>query len=157
MIYLASKISSDSPFFVNGGLQIGEKRGEVLTRINNYKSSEYILLVFPEIKIQTIDAFSQIKNHLLNDNMDINFSQLLNKLETKNYSSRLFKNDFEMYVFKTHPEIGKIKFDLMDLGAIYASLSGTGSTVIGIFSSKKEAKHAQSEISHYHATKLINP
>ena len=157
MIYLASKISSDSPFFVNGGLQIGEKRGEVLTRINNHKSSEYILLVFPEIKIQTIDAFSQIKNHLLNDNMDINFSQLLNKLETKDYSSRLFKNDFEMYVFKTHPEIGKIKFDLMDLGAIYASLSGTGSTVFGIFSSKEEAKHAQSEISHFHATKLINP
>ena len=157
MIYLASKISSDSPFFVNGGLQIGEKRGEVLTRINNHKSSEYILLVFPEIKIQTIDAFSQIKNHLLNDNMDINFSQLLKKLETKNYSSRLFKNDFEMYVFKTHPEIGKIKFDLMDLGAVYASLSGTGSTVFGIFSSKEEAKHAQSEISHFHATKLINP
>jgi len=157
MIYLASKISSDSPFFVNGGLQIGEKRGEVLTRINNHKSSEYILLVFPEIKIQTIDAFSQIKNHLLNDNMDINFSQLLKKLETKDYSSRLFKNDFEMYVFKTHPEIGKIKFDLMDLGAIYASLSGTGSTVFGIFSSKEEAKHAQSEISHFHATKLINP
>ena len=156
MIYLASKISSDSPFFVNGGLQIGEKRGEVLTRINNYKSSEYILLVFPEIKIQTIDAFSQIKNHLLNDNMDINFSQLLKKLETKDYSSRLFKNDFEMYVFKTHPEIGKIKYNLMDLGAIYASLSGTGSTVFGIFSSFEEAQHAQSNIAPYQST-IINP
>ena len=156
MIDLAMKISSDSPFFVEGGIQIGEKRGEVLTKIKNFESEDYILLVFPHQKIQTKKAFNQIKNHLLNENMDINFSKLLSELTNKNFSSKLFKNDFEMYVFKTHPEIGKIKYNLMDLGAIYASLSGTGSTVFGIFSSFEEAQHAQSNIAPYQST-IINP
>ena len=96
----------------------------------------HILLVYPNIKINTKDAFNQLKNYLLNENMDINLSNLLKELKNNNFDSKLFKNDFEMYVFETHPEIGPIKLKLKDFGAEYASLSGTGSTVFGIFSSK---------------------
>ena len=154
---MASKVSSDSAFFVSGGLQFGTQRGEKLDVIQNIKIPKHILLVHPGIKISTKEAFSHLKNHLLNENMDINLSQLLKELNNYTFNSRLFKNDFEMYVFETHPEIGAIKLRILDLGAKYASLSGTGSTVFGIFSSKKDLLKAQSFFSPQYSTYYVNP
>ena len=154
---MASDISSDSSFFVKGGLQFGSKRGEKLDAIENIKISDHILLVCPKIKISTKEAFSHLKNHLLNENMDINLSELLRELKNYNFNSKLFKNDFEMYVFETHPEIGAIKLKILDFGAEYASLSGTGSTVFGIFSSKKDLLKAKSFFSPQYSTYYVNP
>ena len=154
---MASEISSDSAFFVNGGLQFGSQRGEALDVIQNIKIHKHILLVHPGIKISTKEAFGHLKNHLLNENMDINLSQLLRELNNYSFNSKLFKNDFEMYVFETHPEIGAIKLKILDFGAIYASLSGTGSTVFGIFSSKKDLLKAQSFFSPQYSTYYVNP
>jgi len=154
---MASEISSDSAFFVNGGLQFGSQRGEVLDVIQNIKIPKHILLVHPGIKISTKEAFGHLKNHLLNENMDINLSQLLRELNNYSFNSKLFKNDFEMYVFETHPEIGAIKLKILDFGAIYASLSGTGSTVFGIFSSKKDLFKAKSFFSPQYSTYYVNP
>ncbi len=154
---MASKVSSDSAFFVSGGLQFGTQRGEKLDVIQNIKIPKHILLVHPGIKISTKEAFSHLKNHLLNENMDINLSQLLKELNNYTFNSRLFKNDFEMYVFETHPEIGAIKLKILDFGAKYASLSGTGSTVFGIFSSKKDLLKAQSFFSPQYSTYYVNP
>ena len=154
---MASKVSSDSAFFVSGGLQFGTQRGEKLDVIQNIKIPKHILLVHPGIKISTKEAFSHLKNHLLNENMDINLSQLLKELNNYTFNSKLFKNDFEMYVFETHPEIGAIKLKILDFGAKYASLSGTGSTVFGIFSSKKDLLKAQSFFSPQYSTYYVNP
>ena len=154
---MASKVSSDSTFFVSGGLQFGTQRGEKLDVIQNIKIPKHILLVHPGIEISTKEAFSHLKNHLLNENMDINLSQLLRELNSYNFNSKLFKNDFEMYVFETHPEIGAIKLKILDLGAKYASLSGTGSTVFGICSSKKDVLKAQSFFSPQYSTYYVNP
>ena len=154
---MASKVSSDSTFFVNGGLQFGTHRGETLEIIQNIKIPKHILLVHPGIKISTKEAFGHLKNHLLNENMDINLSQLLRELNNYSFNSKLFKNDFEMYVFETHPEIGAIKLKILDFGAKYASLSGTGSTVFGIFSSKKDLLKAQSFFSPQYSTYYVNP
>ena len=153
----ASKVSSDSTFFVNGGLQLGTKKGEELIPILETEIPKHILLVYPNIKISTKDAFKQLKNHLLNENMDINLSHLLKELKNNNFDSKLFKNDFEMYVFETHPEIGAIKLKILDFGAKYASLSGTGSTVFGIFSSKKDVLKAQSFFGPQYSTYYVNP
>ena len=154
---MASKVSSDSAFFVSGGLQFGTQRGEKLDVIQNIKIPKHILLVHPGIEISTKEAFSHLKNYLLNENMDINLSQLLRELNSYNFNSKLFKNDFEMYVFETHPEIGAIKLKILDFGAKYASLSGTGSTVFGIFSSKKDLLKAQSFFSPQYSTYYVNP
>ena len=157
LVNFARRISSDSTFFVKGGLQLGQHRGEKLTPIISSTLPKHILLVHPKIKISTNDAFNQLKNHLLNENKDINLSNLLEELKKNNFNSKLFKNDFEMYVFETHPEIGAIKLKILDLGAKYASLSGTGSTVFGIFSSKKDVLQAQSFLSRQYSTYYVNP
>ena len=154
---IAEKISADSPFFVNGGYQGGENKGEKLTPIKDAKLNGYVLLVMPNIKIQTSEAFGFIKKYLVKGNSDIKLSQMLEELQQNNLSSELFNNDFEMYVFKTHPEIGKIKLEILDLGAKYASLSGSGSTVFGIFSDKQTAQKAQSFFSPHYPTIIANP
>ena len=154
---LAEKISADSTFFVHGGMQGAEEKGQKLYPIKNIKLDNYILLVMPNIKVQTSEAFMFIKKYLVKGETHIKLSQMLEELKLKNLSSELFYNDFEMHVFKTHPEIGKIKLEILDLGAKYASLSGSGSTVFGIFSDKKTAQKAQSFFSPHYSTIIANP
>tara|TARA_B100001175_G_scaffold280548_1_gene258424 strand:- start:465 stop:1304 length:840 start_codon:yes stop_codon:yes gene_type:complete len=153
----SEKISADSPFFVNGGLQGGEEKGQKLSPIKNSFIDNYILLVMPNIKVQTSEAFMFIKKYLVKGETHVKLSQMLEELKLNNLSSELFYNDFEMYVFKTHPEIGKIKLEILDLGAKYASLSGSGSTVFGIFSDKQKAQKAQSFFSPHYSTIIANP
>jgi 4-diphosphocytidyl-2-C-methyl-D-erythritol kinase len=153
----AEKISADSTFFVNGGLQGGEQKGEKLYPIKDSAIDAYILLVMPSIKVQTSDAFMFIKKYLVKGKTDIKLSQMLEEFKLNKLSSELFYNDFEMYVFKTHPEIGRIKLEILDLGAKYASLSGSGSTVFGIFSDKQKAQKAQSFFSPHYSTIIANP
>ena len=154
---LAEKISADSTFFVDGGMQGAEEKGQKLYPIKNIQLDNYILLVMPDIKVQTSDAFMFIKKYLVKGETHIKLSQMLEELKLKNLSSELFYNDFEMHVFKTHPEIGKIKLEILDLGAKYASLSGSGSTVFGIFSDKQTAQKAQSFFSPHYSTIIANP
>ena len=157
MLEISSRVSSDSSFFINGGLQLGTQRGEVLKKISKTVIPEHVLLVKPKLKVKTKEAFLDLKNHLLNEDTHINLSQLLEELKNNNFNSKLFKNDFEMYVFKTHPEIGDIKLKILDLGAIYASLSGTGSTVFGIFPTEVAAKKAEALFSPHYSTYYVNP
>ena len=157
MLEISSRVSSDSSFFINGGLQLGTQRGEVLKKISKTVIPEHILLVKPKLKVKTKEAFLDLKNHLLNEDTHINLSQLLEELKNNNFNSKLFKNDFEMYVFKTHPEIGDIKLKILDLGAIYASLSGTGSTVFGIFPTEVAAQKAEAFFSPHYSTYYVNP
>ena len=151
---LSKKISADSPFFVNGGLQIGKEIGSDLLPVKSNLNGFYVLLVMPDIKIDTKNAY---KKCLLKDKTNIKFAGMLDELKNYNLSSELFYNDFEVYVFKTHPEIGKIKLTILDLGAKYASLSGSGSTVFGIFSNKKDALKAHQFFSPHFSTILTNP
>ena len=154
LIELSKKISADSPFFVNGGLQVGEGIGGDLSPIKSSLNGVYILLVMPDIKIDTKNAY---KKCLLKDKTNIKFAGMLDELKNYDLSSELFYNDFEVYVFKTHPEIGKIKLTILDLGAKYASLSGSGSTVFGIFSNKKDALKAHQFFSPHFSTIVTNP
>jgi len=154
LIELSKKISADSPFFVNGGLQIGEGTGGDLSPVESHLNGVYILLVMPDIKIDTKNAY---KKCLLKDKTNIKFAGMLDELKNYDLSSELFYNDFEVYVFTTHPEIGKIKLTILDLGAKYASLSGSGSTVFGIFSNKKDALKAHQFFSPHFSTIITNP
>lgn len=157
MKQFAEKISADSTFFVNGGLQGGEQKGEKLYPIKDSIIDTQILLVMPSIRVQTSDAFMFIKKYLVKGKTDVKLSQMLEELKVNKLSSELFYNDFEMYVFKTHPEIGKIKLEILDLGAKYASLSGSGSTVFGIFSNKQDALKAHQFFSLHFSTIVTSP
>ena len=150
---IGSKIGADVPFFIKGGSQIGEETGFKLTPVKiNLK--EKLLLVIPDISISTKWAYEQIKNKLKSENIIPKFAVLMRK----NFLTfKFFENDFEKIVIPAYPEIGAIKQKLLDSGAKFASLSGSGSTVYGVFDDEAKLNKAESFFHNSHLTILANP
>jgi 4-diphosphocytidyl-2-C-methyl-D-erythritol kinase len=133
--HYASQLGSDCSFFVQDKPMLGSERGEVLSAINVDLKGKFLVIVKPAVHISTADAYAGVKP-------EVPKSNLQDILENKTLSQWkvLLKNDFEESVFQKHPAIKKIKEDLYSLGAIYASMSGSGSSVFGIFDGTVEVK-----------------
>ena len=106
-------------------------RGEVLEPVNLFLSGYKILLINPGIHINTGEAFKQIKPAIPEKKIKEIIQQ---PVET--WKAELV-NDFEKIVFENYPQVKEIKESLYENGAVYASMSGSGSTVYGIY--KKES------------------
>ena len=150
---IASEIGADVPFFIKGGLQIGEGVGDQLRKIESLIKGFY-LLVIPEIHIDTKWAYNKCKKILQSTSEKVNFARFLERGETP---FELFENDFETIVVPAYPEIGEIKEKLLNQGVRYASLSGSGSTVYGIFDDESNAISAESYFSSKYTTFITYP
>lgn len=128
---LASKLGSDCAFFLNSTPVFATGTGNVFSDIKLDLSSYYILLVHPGIHSNTKEAFNglQPKKPAFD---------LKKKIETTPVNSwkDFLTNDFEATIFKKYPEIEALKNRLYQSGALYASMSGSGSAVYGIFDKK---------------------
>ena len=153
---LASTIGADVPFFIKGSVQLGEGIGNKLTPIIFNDKFKY-LIVIPDIVIDTPWAYSQYKNDLDSSISSVNFAGLSKEKILSIDRLKFFENDFESIVVPTYPEIGEIKKMLINLGAEYASLSGSGSTVYGIFNDNVCLNNALSYFSPKHKTFIANP
>ena len=150
---IGGEVGADVPFFIRGKTQLGEGIGDKLTQLPKAIIGTY-LLVIPKISIRTEWAYSVIKNRLINQNKNAKFSSFINE----DYSSlQIFENDFEQIVIPAYPEIGAIKSKLLNLGARFASLSGSGSTVYGVYDDEASAKEAELLFHTSHQTILANP
>lgn len=135
----AARLGSDCAFFIYNRPMIGEGRGEILTdypmpvpmediRQGLVSDSCVIKVVVPEgIAVSTAEAYNGIRPH--DPEMPLR-DVLLKPLEEW---KGLLGNDFEETVFNAHPELAKIKQSLYDSGAVYASMSGSGSALFGIY------------------------
>ena len=153
---IGEEIGADVPFFIRGATQIGEGIGEKLSNIK-YTIDGSFLIITPKISIDTKWAYSQIKNVLDNAASSTKFSDLFCGKTISLDTLKFFENDFESVVFPTYPEIGAIKSELIALGAKFASLSGSGSTVFGIFDDNAKIKKAFSHFSPMHKTHIAHP
>ena len=127
MIQYAARLGADCPFFILSRPAYAEGIGEQLQPISLDLSSYYIAVVRPDIPVSTKEAFSLIKPVKPARNCrDV----VMQPVET--WCNEL-TNDFEQSVFTLHPEIGAIKERLYDLGAVYAAMTGSGSSVFGLF------------------------
>ena len=108
----------------------------------------------PKLFINTSWAYEKFKKILDKPRDTINFPDFI---KNGNIHFELFENDFESIVVPAYPEIGVIKNKLLDLGATYASLSGSGSTVFGIFDEDAVAKTAESHFLSKYKIFLSNP
>lgn len=123
----AAVLGSDCPFFIKSKPAFVEGRGEILTPIELNLSGYYIKLINPGIHISTKTAFSGIKPENSNG-----YLKTLSPTQIQSWKGEVF-NDFEKTIFPHHTEIEKIKKQLQEEGAIYASMTGTGASVYGIF------------------------
>jgi 4-diphosphocytidyl-2-C-methyl-D-erythritol kinase len=129
---LALQLGSDCPFFIDNQAQMVGGRGELLQPVNLDLSGYIIVLVCPGIHVQTREAFA---NLILKPRPVSLSRQLAAGIESW---KELIHNDFEDYVFARYPEIGTIKQKLYKAGAVYASMTGSGSAVYGIFDKQPE-------------------
>ncbi len=123
----ALELGSDCPFFLINKPCFAYGRGEMLEEIALDLSSYKILIVNPGIHISTKWAFASI----ISGKTNVNIKELVT-LPVNEWSGKI-SNDFETPVFKAYPEIVSIKDKLAAYGAIYCSMSGSGSSVYGIF------------------------
>ena len=127
LIGYAARLGADCAFFIQSQPAYAEGIGEILTPIDLNLKGWYIAIVRPAIPVSTKEAFSLITPHHPEKNCrDI----VMQPVET--WHNEL-TNDFEQSVFALHPEIGAIKQRLYDLGAVYAAMTGSGSSLYGLF------------------------
>ena len=127
MKYLVAGLGSDCAFFVETKPALATGKGDQLTPLNLNLDNWYIALVYPNIPITSAEAYANIK---INQH-DQEISNIINQPVAA--WKDLLSNDFENQILKIHPAIKKIKSVLYAKGATYASMSGSGSTVFGLF------------------------
>jgi 4-diphosphocytidyl-2-C-methyl-D-erythritol kinase len=129
---MALALGSDCSFFIESIPVFAEGRGEIMTPVKPVLEGMYLLLVNPGIQIRTREAYQECHPHKPETNLNNLF---INKIEKW---KELIINDFEVPIFKKYPKIKNIKDNLYEMGAVYSSISGSGSTVYGIFKRKPE-------------------
>jgi 4-diphosphocytidyl-2-C-methyl-D-erythritol kinase len=162
---IAEEVGSDLPLFLVGGTVLGLGRGERVYPLQDFPATACVV-VTPEVGVSTPKAFAEWDRKLTgsgpSDRM-IELGRGLSAWLSESYSGAPFrrgrrenpllelvragiKNDFEQVVFPEYPELSEAKSVLERAGAKYASLSGSGSTVYGLFASKKAARAAVAKL-----------
>lgn len=126
---LALKIGSDCPFFIQNKPKLVHGVGEILTDIAISLSGYYIVLINPMIHVSTQPAFS---NFSIKKTPNPDLKKAMVSTPISDWKNVVF-NDFEPSIFSQFPEIEEIKNQCYEQGALYASMTGTGSTVFGVF------------------------
>jgi len=126
----AGKLGSDAPFFIDSTPSFAEGVGNILSEAPLDLCDYHIMLLYPGINSSTAEAYSGC----VPCPSGFSLRKLLT-LPVNEWRGRVV-NDFELNIFRTYPEIGELKMALYEAGALYASLSGSGSTVYGIFNKK---------------------
>jgi 4-diphosphocytidyl-2-C-methyl-D-erythritol kinase len=138
LLNYALQLGSDAPFFIINKPCLATGRGEVMEEIAIDLSSYWVLLANPGIHVNTGVAFSGISPAIPEKSVQVIIQQPVDTWKQE------LINDFEATVFKTYPLINQIKETLYSEGAVYASMSGSGSTVFGLFEDQSSLAKASS-------------
>ncbi len=138
----ALQLGSDCPFFIYNRPMIAEGRGEILEGITPKLEGHYLYLVKPDTSVSTKEAYSGVIPFY----PEIPVRKIIEEHPVREWKE-LLKNDFEASVFRSHPELKEIKEALYVEGALFASMTGSGAAIYGIF--EKEPERASSIPSNY--------
>jgi 4-diphosphocytidyl-2-C-methyl-D-erythritol kinase len=127
LIPYAQKLGSDCAFFLFQQAQLGTEKGDVLTPIDLSLTGKFLVMVYPNFGISTQEAYAGIKPQKARKNWEKQFAK---PIETW---KETISNDFENSLFPTYPQLTEIKNELYAMGAQYAAMSGSGSTIFGLF------------------------
>lgn len=129
----AGQLGSDCAFFIHHKPCLGTGRGDQLKPLDLDLSAYAFVLVYPGIHISTPWAFSRLTPGTGHPDLETIIAGPIGEWKHQ------LANDFEEPVFREYPQLAAIKATLYEQGALYASLSGSGSTLFGIFQSKPAA------------------
>ncbi|MGB3618463.1 MAG: 4-(cytidine 5'-diphospho)-2-C-methyl-D-erythritol kinase [Catalinimonas sp.] len=123
----ARQLGSDCPFFVRNVPVLASGRGDVFQPLDLTLSDYHLLIVYPNVFVSTVEAYGGVHAAVPPDRL-----RTILESSVASWRERLV-NDFERSVFRAHPLLGEIKAALYDAGAVYASMSGSGSALFGLF------------------------
>ncbi len=144
LLEVATGLGADVPFCLTGGTVLCKGIGEKMTKIKQFPK-KHVLLVKPPINIQTAEIYGAIDNEPLPPHPKT--EELISSLEN-GYNPEYMFNVMEMVVTKKYSVISGIKEKMMLNGAEVSMMSGSGSTVFGLFSDYNTAKASQDSFSH---------
>ncbi len=131
----AAQLGSDCAFFIENRPMLGSGRGEVLQEVDVNLQGKFLVLVKPAIHVSTADAYAMVRP----TQPELDLRAVLNSGISAWRDS--LKNDFEQSVFQKFHEIASIKKSFYEAGALYSSMSGSGSSVFGVFEEPVDLKH----------------
>lgn len=123
----AARLGSDCPFFIRNKPVFASGRGEIMEPLQLSLNGWFILLVKPPVEVSTAKAFQLV----VPAKPAISLKNLI-QLPVQEWRNNVI-NQFELSVFQQYPEVQELKQSMYDLGAAYASMSGSGSCVFGLF------------------------
>ncbi|MCB0713245.1 MAG: 4-(cytidine 5'-diphospho)-2-C-methyl-D-erythritol kinase [Ignavibacteriae bacterium] len=147
LLQIALSLGSDVPFFLHRGVAHGSSRGEILQPVE-IELPYYCLVVNPGIHIPTPWAYREVNRTKEREESDL-VAHIWEGLHDPLSMRRHLVNDFEPPVFAAYPEIGEIKERLYHHGALFALMSGSGSTLFGLFETRERAEKAQEGFEEY--------
>jgi len=139
---MGKDIGADVPFFIFGETALATGIGDTLQKIEMIPTL-WLLLITPGIQISTAWAYSSLRMELTKKPININIPNCINHLSEV---ITMLSNDLEEVVIPRYPVVQAIKKELIHKGAKGSLMSGSGSTVFGIFSSKDEAQEAHDQL-----------
>lgn len=143
---LASQLGSDVPFLLWGGTALAQGRGEVLVPLAWEGDSAYVL-VYPGVAVSTVWAYSQVRLSLTHSSPYLTF---INSLSGGRVAGKalfpILENDFQELVERANPIVAEVRSHLSLAGAQVCSMSGSGSTVYGIFDDRIAALQAHQSL-----------
>ncbi len=135
----ARQLGADCAFFIENKPVFAFEKGDEFEPVKLDLSNYQIVLVMPDVHVSTSEAYSGVKPVMVKQSL----IELIDEpiAQWKNF----IKNDFEANIFKNHVEIRGMKAALYEAGAIYASMSGSGASVFGIFSKMPDLGELETE------------
>ena len=133
LIDYSLQLGSDCPFFILNEPCIANGRGEILNKIDLNLSAYQLMLINPGIHVNTAGAFGYVDLQKINHSA-VSLNNIIN--QPLSQWQQLLTNHFEKALFNKYPLIKEIKETLYTMGASYAAMSGSGSTVYGLFEKK---------------------
>ncbi|NJN41609.1 MAG: 4-(cytidine 5'-diphospho)-2-C-methyl-D-erythritol kinase [Flammeovirgaceae bacterium] len=131
MISYAGRLGSDCAFFLEDSPKIGTGKGDLLTRIDINLKNFYLVIIKPPLHISSSEAYGLITP----SKPGTSIRNIIREIPITSWKKELV-NNFEEPIFQKYPELKKIKDRLYLKGAVYASMSGSGSSLYGIFTSQ---------------------
>jgi len=135
MQQLASEIGSDCPFFIKNKTSLISGRGELINPLKLSLTGLHLVLIVPGFGISTREAYS-----LVAPKASGSLAEIVSK-PVESWKKNL-KNDFETTLFVKHPELKRLKEELYKSGAVYASMSGSGSSIFGIYENQPKLSYS---------------
>jgi 4-diphosphocytidyl-2-C-methyl-D-erythritol kinase len=137
MMNYARQLGADCAFFIQNKPVFAFDKGDEFEPVRLDLSDYKIVLVMPPVHISTSEAYGGVKPAPVKDSlMELIYRPVA---EWKKY----IKNDFEVSIFKNHPVIRGVKAALYEAGALYASMSGSGASVFGIFTETPDLRELE--------------